>query len=233
MNISNNNNNNNNNNNIALIFRGGISYKKYRCKLFTDNLKLEDYDYITPCYQSVIDNIIKYNNITNYDVYIHCWVPCMKDKLINLYNPKKYLFEYQDHSMNLTPQTWQALSIKKSLNLIDPDISYNRIISLRPDILFFTPIDLSNNYRDYNSIYTSQYSTGDLYFIFNHNHVYIMKTIYDKIISGNLKPVPHRHIKEHVINCKEKILGDGLDSNKDTMLLWKYTLWKYGGKSLL
>ena len=75
MNISNN--NNNNNNNIALIFRGGISYKKYRCKLFTNNLKLEDYDDITPCYQSVIDNIIKYN-------------------------PKKYLFEYQDHSMNLT-----------------------------------------------------------------------------------------------------------------------------------
>ena len=39
--------------------------------------------------------------------------------------------------------------------------------------------------------------------------------------------------KYDVINCKEKILGDGLDSNKDTMLLWKYTLWKYGGKSLL
>ena len=210
------------NNKIALIFRGGISYNKYRCKLFSENLKFENYDDIMPCYQSVIDNIINYNNITDYDVYIHCWVPCMKDKLINLYNPKKYLFEYQDSSMNLLPQTWQALSIKKSLDLINKDISYNRIISLRPDILFLAPIDLSNNYKDYNSIYTSQNSGGDLYFIFNLNHVYIMKTIYDKIISGMLIPTAHRHIREHISNCGVKIFGDGVIANKDTMPLWKY-----------
>ena len=77
------------NNKIALVFRGGISYRKYRCKLFSENLKFENYDDIMPCYQSVIDNIINYNNITDYDVYIHCWVPCMKDKLINLNNNKK------------------------------------------------------------------------------------------------------------------------------------------------
>ena len=75
---------------------------------------------------------------------------------------------------------------------------------------------------DYNSIYTSQHPNGDLYFIFNHNHVHILKTIYDKIISGTLEPATHRHIKEHVYNCKGKILGDGLDPNKDTMPLWKY-----------
>tara|TARA_Y100000389_G_scaffold204928_1_gene260909 strand:- start:362 stop:1102 length:741 start_codon:yes stop_codon:yes gene_type:complete len=194
---------------IAIVFRGGFSTTGRsgcgRERLFNSKIKLNNFKDMQPCARSVLKNIVRFNNNKiDFDFYIHSWTPQLKERFEKYYTFKNALFEYQENNTKHgNTQFWQALTIQKSLSLIQDSNNYNLIILLRPDIIINKPVDLTetlNSKRIYGS-----YTTDDMLFVFHPSFIPIFSSIYDKLMLKELPASPHGHIKLHLSRNKCKI----------------------------
>ena len=125
----------------AICLVGGISTIRTSHDSIIETNGLIDYHSVAN-----VNNKFIFDHNDNIDVFIHCWTPNVKDDMIQLYNPKSYLFEdnsiYKNelrdkcwHKNNLRLKESGAyefnrasffLSIKKSLSLMHEYKSKNR-----------------------------------------------------------------------------------------------------------
>jgi len=92
-------------------------------------------------FSAYYDHILSKNDV---DVYFHTWSVDHGEKLLRMYNPKKYIIEPQvvfddDVVVNRTNSRWY--STRKSIDLIDG--GYDIVMLSRFDVAFFTDIDFS------------------------------------------------------------------------------------------
>lgn len=206
----------------AIILRGAISKKnvdlKYENTLYCDS----DYINYNAAYNSILKHILEANNECNFDFFIHCWNQDLEEQLVELYKPKKYLFEnnnlyaneinqkliYSQVGREQFSQVSQALSIKKGCELVESycknnNNSYDGIIICRPDVLIMK--DMLLNEYNMDNIYVNAHGDrgGDFHFVMSFDNMNKFKNIYDNI-SVNNKPIAHQLIRKYCIN----IFGD-------------------------
>lgn len=140
---------------------------------FPYSIEIEEvYKYNSKSYPSLkywVDNFL---NINQLDVYMHCWVEDqdMRDKLLQTFKPKKYLFEKIIFDDTITSC---CNSMFKSTNLIEDD--YDFVFLCRFDVVWFNKISLKD--FDFDKFYVSYYrhwertiydtkffGTSDIYF---------------------------------------------------------------------
>ena len=185
---------------VAICLRGGVS----SINSTFSNSKKEYVDYVG-CFNSIIKHIVNCNS-HDFSFYLQSWEIPIQKELINIYNPKKYLFEdnslYTEYISSLCKNesdfggVSQALAIKKAINLIDEN--YDLIIIYRPDVILLKDINL--NLYDKNKIYCNAHedANGDFHFIMNQDNANIFKNLIDSISLGNFHK-PHFWIKNYVI----------------------------------
>jgi hypothetical protein len=200
---------------VALCMRGAISktFGAFFCE--NDLYRQGEYiDYVS-CRNSIFRHII-FPNSNEYEFYIFChsWNKELEDDIINIYQPKKYLFEdnriYNNEISSLckSPSDFggisQALTIKKSIELkeeyeLQNDITFDIVISYRYDVLLWKNMDLCNYCKLYNTIYTPNYynGLGDFHFVMDNENSSKFKYLYDSLYNGNEHSC-HRWIKHYV-----------------------------------
>ena len=105
----------------AICLRGCIDkIKSGHFSKIEDIYKDGKYINIDSIFKSIKKHIIDCNIDYDFDFFIHCWNPDLKDKLCTLYNPKDSIFEYQTLYKNIITcgMDGQKLGISKSLNIM-------------------------------------------------------------------------------------------------------------------
>jgi len=196
-----------------LILRGGVS--KVAGKW--DGQSNQPYiNYKAVC-NSIKKHIINANSQYVFDVYIHCWDVALQEDLIALYQPIAYKFElnniYHDDinykldnlempkDSGMFRVTSNTLSLKKAIELVEQNVQstntkYDACIISRPDIMYFTPMDL-NRYNLNQSIYVNTLTQCDYHFVMNYKNLCKFKFLYDSFSPFNI-PGGHKYIQEFV-----------------------------------
>lgn len=138
-------------------------------------------------YESIRIHILEANPGIEFDIFIHCWSTDLESDLVNLYNPKKWLFEdnrIYDNEINRRiadsnnfAQCSQLLSIKKSIELMDS--VYDTVLVMRPDVLLWKDMIMSN--YDRTQVYVNKWKEclGDFHFVLNYENSMILKGVFD------------------------------------------------------
>ena len=167
----------------AICLRGCIDkVKSGHFSKIEDIYKEGVYINIDSIYKSIKTHIIDCNLDYDFDFFIHCWNPDLKDKLCLLYNPKDSIFEYQTLYKNIIhcSMDGQKLGISKSLDTMinfseRENIKYDRIIVYRPDVILFKDMDL--NFYENDKIYCNDSIKEDFHFIMNFDNAKIFKDV--------------------------------------------------------
>ena len=167
----------------AICLRGCVDkIKSGHFHNIKDIYKEGKYINIDSIYKSIKMHIIDNNADYEFDFFIHCWNPDLKEKICNLYDPKDYVFEYQFPYKNIVSCSLdgQKLGISKSLNIMinfadKNNIKYDKIIVYRPDVILFKNMDLSL-YKN-NQIYCNNSINEDFHFIMNFDNAKIFKDV--------------------------------------------------------
>ena len=137
---------------------------------------------IDSIFNSIKMHIINCNTEYDFDFFIHCWNPDIKDKLCNLYNPKDYIFESQLPYKKVVKSAMdgQKLGVSKSLNIMIKfsernNIKYDKVIVYRPDVILYKNMNL-NFYRN-DKIYCNHSVREDFHFIMNFNNAKKFKDV--------------------------------------------------------
>jgi hypothetical protein len=137
---------------------------------------------IDSIFKSIKMHIIDCNTEFDFDFFIHCWNPDIKDKLCKVYNPKDYEFESQIPYKNLVKRAMdgQKLGISKSLNIMinfseRENIKYDKVIVYRPDVILYK--DMNLNFYKNDKIYCNSSINEDFHFIMNFNNAKIFKDV--------------------------------------------------------
>lgn len=198
---------------VAICMRGAIgkinkNFEKMN-ELYSDD-NFVDYE---KCYRTIIKHIINANPNYSFDFFCHCWNPELEENILQLYNPKKYLFEdnrkYNDYINSFCEEdneftcVSQALSMKKSIELKEnyeneKNINYDIVILYRYDILLWKDI-LLDTYKNNNSIYVNGATHSDFHFIMNNNNSNNFKYLIDSIKNGN-RCFTHYYIEKYITN---------------------------------
>ena len=177
---------------MTFVTQGGL----YRHGIYTNYVSV---------YNSIKRHIFQANPSCHFDVFLHGWNIDLEDKMCSLYKPKKWLFEdnniYSDDIKSRTrvPDDYagisQALSMKKSIELIDGNYDY--VILYRPDVLLWKDMLLEK--YDSSKIYVNahQNSDGDFHFVMNQKNAVGFCGLYDSPKNGNFQQ-SHAWIKRYV-----------------------------------
>ena len=208
---------------VSICLRGSISKYNTNFRLQNQLYNHGNYINIDAVKNSIFKHIIEPNEkYFDFDFFIHSWNEDLQDRLINLYNPKKYSFEdnniYIDEIVNKINQKFefggvsQLLTIKKSIELKEEwertnDLKYDIVMIYRPDVLLWKDINLDNYIINDNNIYVNAHvnGNGDFHFLMNNINSNKFKKIYDWININNFFVV-HQSIKQYVINELNKNL---------------------------
>lgn len=205
---------------VAICLKGAISKKGgEHQRFYKENDLYVDGDYID--YISVSNSIDKHiigpNPDLSFDFFIHSWNYDLKDKILEIYNPKKFLFEdnrnYNRIINNIISNESDfggvsgSLSLKKSLELkeiyeIENNFNYDIIIIYRYDVLLWKDMDL-NIYDTDKYIYVNAWDgscTADYHFVMSNHNSYKFKYLYDSVYLQNNKHEFHKWIKNFIIN---------------------------------
>lgn len=202
----------------AICLRGCIDKIKSGHFHEIDSIYLKgEYINIYSIYKSIEMHIIKNNPNFDFDFFIHCWNPDMKDKMCDLYKPKDYLFEYQTLYKDVVNccLDGQKLGISKSLDLMinyskNTSTHYDKIIIYRPDVLLFTNMNLTDYKDEY--IYCNDNVMQDFHFIMNYNNA----TKFKDIINYKITFYDFCNII-----LKNPIIGDNIKCGTDQEVLRK------------
>ena len=116
--------------------------------------------------ESILKNVV---NNTEYDIFFHTWINDNQEqcnKLLDIYKPKKYIFENPLNLENNKSKYYNALkskylSIKKVINLAeiysnDNNIEYDMVFTVRFDCIFLKDLKINElNIKD--SVYISSW----------------------------------------------------------------------------
>tara|TARA_Y100000389_G_C17453360_1_gene516331 strand:+ start:521 stop:1315 length:795 start_codon:yes stop_codon:yes gene_type:complete len=199
---------------------GRLKAEKSLEKLYTTSKKFVNFKAV---YKSILIHIVNYNKDEyEFDFFIQSWNPELQKELIELYNPKKYIFEHQglykdiisNHTWTNLPNTAchrgkygycaQKLGICKSLKLVqeysnNENVNYDLIIVYRPDVLLFKNMDL--NCYDKNNVYINNSPDEDFHFIMNYKNSVLFSNMFDYKMT----------FKDYITNImKVKVLGDDI-----------------------
>ena len=198
---------------IALCLHGAMSVKEGDFNGGYKNSYV-DHDYIeyredindfvdfSACYKSIKKHIIDHNTDYKVDVYIHMWYQNkeMKNKIINLYKPKKHNFEENikyrtefnnkcmsigDHSKSFKGNVSRAYSLCQSLKYATAtEINYDLVISYRPDVLLWKDMDL----KLYSpTAITTNGKGGDFHYIMSKENAIKFSGLYDRLNNAHYR----------------------------------------------
>jgi hypothetical protein len=231
---------------IAVCLRGAVA-KIDGHSFFIENslYRAGRYVNINACYNSVKKHIVDANQNCSFDFFIHCWNQDLQDPLINLYQPKKFLFE--DNSIYNSeinkkirePQEFtgisHALSIKKSIELSESqNEKYDLVILFRPDLILLKDMDLS--VYDPNQIYVNGHTppdpVGDFHFVMGPKIASEFKNLYDGVEKGN--PCKHHFwMKNYVNNFMHRpLVDDAIIAGTHEEVLRKINIIMIKGKGI-
>lgn len=185
---------------VAFCLVGGVSKYNQQVDIYTDN----EYINYRGCYNSIKRHIFDANSEKyQFDTYIHCWNPDIQEDLVNLYNPKKYLFEdntkYKDQHQG-NPQVSKAISIKRVSELVEGD--YDVYIIYRPDLILIKDMNL-DDYED-GVVYSNGYDGGDFHFVMNKTDFYMFADLFECHPDGD--KYTHTVFKNHVNQYMNKTI---------------------------
>lgn len=143
---------------VALCLRGAMDkiksghYSRESCDIYRD-LPYVPFEAVRVSLQK---HLIEANSDCEFDVFVHCWNPDLKDKFKALYDPKLTLYEdnkqYEEeinkHMVRNFAYTSQQLSICRSLRVMEiysheNKVKYDWVISYRPDALLYKDMRLA------------------------------------------------------------------------------------------
>lgn len=219
---------------VAIILRGGVG--KSCGKLGHTSTDLySDYPYIN--YFSVKDSIYRHiidsNPNYEFDFFIHCWNEDLKDSLVELYQPKKYLFESNtpyveeiNKKLNASNRDQKcfgevsvALSIAKGCELVEEyGEKYNKIISARPDYLYWRDMNLDeyDNDKVYGTQLVQNHTNldGESHYVMSYENIHLLKSLYSSIGPSN-PPDCHIFVKRHIISAFGSLYTDKFYTGRD------------------
>lgn len=217
---------------IAICLSGAVS--KISGRFLTENSLYNNSVYVNidACYNSTVNHLIKTNSNWEFDFFIHSWNVDLQDKLLQLYNPKKYLFENNSvYSEEINRKisnsedfggVSRSLSIKKSIDLLEEyQNDYDLIMIYRPDILLMKDINLDFYQKD--KIYVNGHPEcqGDFHFFMNNKNLQEFKNLYFSLEKGNFHKT-HFWIKNYVNNfMKQELIMDNIIPGLDQEVLRK------------
>jgi hypothetical protein len=222
---------------VAICLKGAVSKQGgTHDRFYYNNDLYRDGKYID--YLSVVKSINKHivepNKNYTFDFFLHSWNVDLKDELIKVYNPKKFLFEdntlYNSiiGSIIENPKDFGGvsggLSLKKSLELkemyeIESNIQYDIVIIYRYDVLLWIDM-LLDEYDTENSIYVNAWGDGsanaDFHFVMSNKDSNKFKYLYDSVNIYDNKHLFHHWIKNYILNIikcnlKEDKIRAGID----------------------
>lgn len=179
---------------VAICLRGAVAKKTTRFPLENQVYATGDYVNYVAVKNSIQRHVIDCNKHAHFDFFIHCWSFELEDKLVSLYEPKKWKFEdnrqYNDEirkglsEPNQFAQLSAVLSMKKVLELVDG--SYDRIILMRPDVLLWKDMDLTSYEKSV--IYVNRWidERGDFHFVLGSQHKELFEKMFTSAVGGNL-----------------------------------------------
>lgn len=222
----------------AICLSGAMS--KMSGRFLTPQSLYDDNPYVNfiICFNSLKKHIVEANPDYIFDFYIHSWNEDLKNNLIDLYNPKKYIFENAYlYNTDIIPKMKskddfggisKSISMKKSINLVEEYlfdtgyiIKYDVGIVYRPDLFLCKNINL-NNYN-LNKIYVNGHddSEGDFHFIMNLQNLFKFKNLYDSLDAGNYHRT-HYWIKNYVNSFMgQELIMDSIIPGKDQEVIRK------------
>lgn len=221
---------------VAICISGAMSKTSGRFLNPQDIYNNSSYINFNICYNSIVKHIIQANPDYNFDFFIHSWNKDLQQDLVNLYNPKSYLFEdAHDYDQEIFPKMHsnedfggisKSISLKKSIELlqeyiINNNVNYDLVLVYRPDLFLCKDIILKN--YDLNKIYVNKHgeSQGDFHFIMNVANSLVFKNLYNSINSGNLHRT-HFWIKNYVNKfMHQDLIEDDIVAGKDQEVLRK------------
>jgi hypothetical protein len=184
---------------VALCMRGAIASKDLEFTRCGDLYKSKNYVDYKKCYRSIVKHILT-PNLDNYEFDIFCqsWNPDLETELVDLYCPKKTLFEDNTHyneqinTFCKSPTDFsgisQALSIKKVIELKEDyeketNICYDIVILYRYDVLLWKDMNLKDYTNIDNTLYVNAHvgGNGDFHFIMNNKLSNSFKNLYDSL----------------------------------------------------
>jgi len=212
---------------VAILFRGAVgkSIGKLCGKGGVNNSRsIEDIysksDYVNfyAVQKSIKRHILDRNPQYECDFFIHCWNGDIQDELIDLYKPKKYLFEdnkiYWDEIRrkidscggvtNEAPfgEVSVSLSIKKGCELLqlycyENNAHYDLVFMIRPDYLYWK--DMNFDYYNPDIVYGTQYGQldGQSHYIMNYNNMCKFKNLYENL-SSYCPPNSHIYMRHYL-----------------------------------
>jgi hypothetical protein len=205
---------------VAICIKGAVGKKGTAHERFYHTNEVyrpgEYIDYIA-VRNSIIKHIVDANPGYEFDFFLHGWNIELEDELIDLYRPKKHLFEdnniYNDEisSMIKDPSDFGgvsgSLSLKKSLELKeqyekDVDIKYDIIIVYRYDVLIWKDMILEL-YDVKNSMFVNSWNgscLADYHFVMSNEMSIEFKYLYDSIINYNNQHLFHHWIYNYIVN---------------------------------
>jgi hypothetical protein len=205
---------------VAICLKGAVSKKgKTHDRFYNSGDLYRDGEYVN--YVAVRNSIFKHIVLSNkgydFDFFLHGWNLDLKDELIKIYEPKKFLFEnninYNDVIGSVITNSNDfggvsgGLSLKKSLELreiyeIESNEKYDIVIIYRYDVLLWKDMKL-DNYDVSKSIYVNGWygnCNGDFHFLMSYENAYKFKYLYNSITTYNNSHMFHYWIKNYVIN---------------------------------
>lgn len=207
---------------IAIITIGGIETKK---NIGEKNLLQREYnntaEFIYPCKYSFDKHIVNVNKNHTFDFYLSNWVININNEntikntqnMINIYNPIDYNFQ---NYKNISREQSYVLSMKYGLNIALKKYNYEYIFFIRPDVLIWKDINISE--INYNLIYRNNgvAHAGDFIFYMNLNNAikFVEKPGINTGLSGYIEDktllreylVAGEDIELYYKNFKEKFL---------------------------
>lgn len=221
---------------VAICLKGAVSKKGTTHERFYNKEDLyRDGEYInyTAVRNSIVNHIVESNPNYHFDFFLHGWNLDLSKNLIDLYKPKKYLFEdnriYNDMigSIILKQSDFGGvsggLSTKKSIELKEiyeheSQIKYDIVIIYRYDVLLWKNMNL-DEYNTENYIYVNQWEgecNADFHFVMSHKNSNVFKYLYDSVYLYNNQHGFHLWIKNYIVNIlKCNLVEDKIKAGVD------------------
>src|SRR5271166_2844745 len=185
---------------IAICLNGAMS--KIGGPFNTQNSLYNSNPYVNYniCYNSIKRHIVDANKDCMLDFFIHSWNIDLKNDLERIYTPKISLFENntiynEEISKKCKDYTdfggiSKSLSIQKSIQLLEQyqnihNITYDVVISYRPDLILIKDMNMSNYDTTKVSVNKHGECNGDFHFIMNSANISRFKWLYRSLDQGN------------------------------------------------
>lgn len=208
---------------VAICLKGAVSKKgKTHDRFYHPSELYRDGEYIdyVAVSNSIFKHIVSPNNNYEFDFFLHGWNIDLENHLVDIYKPKKHLFEDNKNYNNVISSIINdtadfggvsgGLSLKKSLELreiyeIETSKKYDIIIVYRYDVLLWKDMVL-DEYDIDKYIYVNQWygeCNADFHFIMSDKNANKFKYLYDSVKLYNNTHKFHHWIKNYVINIIE------------------------------